>query len=446
MSSQNNKKTVGLISLGCDKNRVDGEKILSFLSDDYNISNDASECDVLIINSCAFLESARKEAIDTVFEYANLKKNGKLEKIIMSGCLPQKYISELFDELTEVDAFLGTFDGSLITLALKKIYETDERVNFVGLGKELKTERVLTTPLHYAYLKISDGCDNHCTYCLIPKIRGRYRSYDFEELIKEAKGLGDVKELILVAQDTTRYGEDLGENRFVELIKRLTALDNVGSVRLLYCYPEKISDELIDELANNQKLVKYIDIPLQHASTRILKLMNRQGSFEEYLSLVEKLKQRVAGIAIRSTFITGFPTETEEDHLKLIEFLKKAQLFNAGFFTYSREPETPAYKLKGQIPKKVKEIRQAELYAVQTEISKNLLKNFVGKDLEVVCDGVDYEKQSFFGRAYFSAPEIDGRVYFSSSDEICQGEKYIVKITKSEEFDLYGEVEDEPAQ
>ncbi|MBQ2717373.1 MAG: 30S ribosomal protein S12 methylthiotransferase RimO [Clostridia bacterium] len=442
--SKNTGKTVGLISLGCDKNRVDSEKLLASIAPYYKISQDAENCDILIINTCAFLESSRREAIETVFEYAHLKTDGNLEKLIITGCLPQKFIDELFDSLVEVDAFLGTFDGSKILELIDELYKTKKRINWVGKGEELKTERILTTPEHYAYLKIADGCNNHCTYCLIPKIRGRYKSYKMEDLLLEAKNLGDIQELILVAQDTTRYGEDLyGENKFVELIRALSALENVGSIRLLYCYPDKISDALINEFNTNPKLLKYIDIPLQHADDKILKLMNRPGSFDEYVKLIEKLKTQVEGISIRSTFITGFPSETEVEHKRLIEFLKKAKLFNAGFFAYSKEMDTPAFKLSNQVHYRTKLRRQKELYDVQKEISKNNLSKYLNKKIEVVCDGVDYEKQSFFGRAYFSAPDVDGLVYFSSDETINQGDKYIVKITNFDDFDLYGEIENE---
>lgn len=434
------KLTVGLISLGCDKNRVDSEKMLGALKDEFNISNDVSCCQVLILNTCAFLAESRKEAIDTLFEYTELKKHG-LEKIIMTGCLPQKFITELYDELPEVDAFLGTFDYDLINYAIKELYLSGKRLNLVGKGNELKKVRLKTTAPHFAYLKIADGCNNHCTYCLIPKIRGRYKSYPIEELVSEAESLGDIKELILVAQDTTRYGEDLyGENRFIQLIRSLSALKNVGSIRLLYCYPEMISDELIAELKNNDKLLKYVDIPLQHASDRILKLMNRKGSFNSYIELINKLKAEVENIAIRSTFITGFPSETEEDHKILLEFLNKAKLFNAGFFAYSKEPDTPAYKLKGHVDKRTKLKRQKELYALQTAISAENLKRFVGKTVKAVCDGIDYDKQSFFARAYFNAPDVDGKIYVKSEEIIEQGKCYEVRITDSSDFDLYGEI------
>ena len=432
------KAKVGLISLGCDKNRVDSEKLLAKISEKYEITSDVMQADVLVINSCAFLTESRKEALETVFEYADLKRVGKLKKIVLCGCLPQKFIRELYDELIEVDAFLGTFDGSLINDAIEKAL-AGERPDMVGRGKELGCERIKTTPEHYAYLKISDGCSNHCTYCLIPKIRGGYVSRPIDELVKEASLLGDVEELILVAQDTTRYGIDLyGEPRIVGLIRSLTALENVKHVRLLYCYPELLTDELINELKTNDKLVKYVDIPFQHASDRVLKLMNRHGTFKSYLTLVKKLKKEVKGIAIRSTFIAGFPTETEEDFDTLVKFLKQAKLTNAGFFAYSKEPDTPAYKLKGHIPERLKKSRVKKLYAVQKEIVAENLKKFVGTKIKVVCDGVDYDRQSFYGRTYFNAPDVDGRVYFCGDAVINQGETYFVKVTAVDGYDLIG--------
>ena len=434
------KKKVGLVSLGCDKNRVDGEKLLSAVSERYEITSSIEEANVLIINTCAFLEAAREEAIKTVFDFLPYKENGCLEKIIMTGCLPQKFVGEMFDDFSEVDAFLGTKDGSLIVFAIDEVYK-GKRLNLVGSGKELGKKRILTTPLHYAYLKIADGCDNHCTYCLIPKIRGKYVSKPMEELVEEAKGLGAVEELILVAQDVTRYGIDLyGEIRFTQLIRELTSLENVRRVRLMYCYPELIDDELIAEIRDNEKVIKYLDIPLQHASDRILKLMNRKGSYASYIALVNKLKSEIPSLVIRSTFIAGFPSETEEDIETLERFLKEAKLMNAGFFAYSREPDTPAYKLPGQIDEKVKKARVKRLYAVQNAIVKEITSALVGKTFEVVCDGIDYEKQSFYGRAYFNAPDIDGKIYLKSDGVISQGEIYKVKITAADAYDLYGDI------
>lgn len=432
------EKTIGVISLGCDKNRVDTEKMLAVLGSD-KITQDQEEAQIIIVNSCAFLESSRKEAIETVFDVNELRKTGKLEKIVLTGCMPQKFVADMFDEFKEVDVFLGTGDYEYLPEAIELAYK-GKRVNFVGKAKEFKEKkRVVTTPLHYAYLKIADGCDNHCTYCLIPSIRGKYRSEKEEDLVAEAQSLGDVKELILVAQDVTRYGEDIyGENKFAELLQKLSALDNIGSIRILYCYPDKLTDELIAEIKNNDKIIKYLDIPLQHADPVVLKRMNRKGTGEGYLKLIAKLRKEIPDIAIRSTFIAGFPGETEEQFENLLEFIKEAKLTNAGFFAYSREEGTAAYRLPDQIDEKVKQSRVKKLYAAQKKVSEERNKSLVGKQIKVICDGVDYDKQSFYGRAYFSAPEIDGKTYFTYDGEIKQGEYYNVKITKADAYDLYG--------
>lgn len=433
------QKKIGVISLGCDKNRVDTEKMLSLLGKD-DLTSDMSEAQILIVNSCAFLESSRKEAIDTVLECNEYRTNGKLEKLVLTGCLPQKFINELYDELTEVDVFLGTKDYARLPEAIERAYN-GERVNLVNSEETFDTtERVVTTPVHYAYLKIADGCNNHCTYCLIPSIRGRYRSEKLEDLVNEAKKLGRTTELILVAQDVTRYGEDIyGKPSLTELIRRLTALDNIGSVRVLYCYPDMINDELIEELKTNDKLIKYLDIPLQHSDPAVLKRMNRKGTGEDYLALIGKLRREVKGIALRSTFIAGFPGETESQFENLEEFLKKAKLNNAGFFAYSREEGTAAYNLDGQIPESVKKARVKKLYAVQKKVSREILSDFVGKTLDVIADGIADDGEGFVGRAYFSAPEIDGKVYFTADGEVMQGEKYGVLIKKRGDYDLYGE-------
>lgn len=437
---ENNKK-IGLISLGCDKNRVDSEKALALIGDRAVITNDINEANIVIINSCAFLEASRKESIDAVMEVNELRNNGVLEKIVLSGCLPQKFINELFDDLTEVDVFLGFLDYDLLFEALDKAYN-GERVNYVNKKKNfVAKKRVLTTPCHYYYLKIADGCNNKCTYCLIPKIRGRYKSEKIEDLVGEVKLLGEAKEVILVAQDVTRYGVDLyGKPMLVPLIRELSKLSEVEKIRILYAYPDMISDELIDEIKNNDKVIKYIDIPLQHASDRVLKLMNRKGTNKEYLALIEKLRDNIPEIAIRSTFITGFPGETEEDFKVLENFIKTVKFTNCGFFAYSREPDTPAYKLPDQIDEGVKKARVKKLYGVQKKISAEFLKTLIGKTITVVTDGIDYDKQSFYGRAYYSAPDIDGKVYFSSEDDIVQGETYKVYIEKTDDYDAYGRV------
>ena len=432
-------KKIGVISLGCDKNRVDTEKMLAFIRQRHTLVNEIENAQIIIINTCAFLESARKEAIDEILSAIQYKQDGNCEKVIVTGCLPQKFVGELFSELAEVDAFLGVSDYAEILDVIDKIY-FGERINSVGIPRsECGKERVLTTS-NYAYLKIADGCSNHCTYCLIPKIRGAFRSVPIQDLIDEASSLGNLNELVLVAQDVVKYGQDLTpKTSLVELIRRLSVLQNVKGIRLLYCYPENITDELIHELKTNAKLIRYIDMPLQHADDKILKLMNRKGTCDGYLGLIEKLKREVPGIAIRSTFITGFPGETEENFNNLVEFIKKARLFNAGFFAYSKEQDTPAYKLSGHLPKSIKTKRQKKLYSTQKAVVKDILKSFIGKSFKVVAEGFDYNELCYYGRTYFNAPEIDGKVYFFSDDEVINGEYYNVKIIKATGYDLYGE-------
>ena len=436
-------KIFGVISLGCDKNRVDTEKLLAIIKQKgCKLTDDLSKAQIVVVNTCAFLQSARKESIETILECADYK-NAHLEKIVVTGCLPQKFIDELFEPLQEADVFLGINDYENIFQALEESYQKDIRTNYVGVGVErFHADRVLTTEPHYAYLKIADGCYNHCTYCLIPKIRGKYRSYPMEGLLKEAEELGEISELIVVAQDSTRYGEDLyGENKFVELLQKLSLLENIRTIRLLYCYPDVISDSLIAEIKNNDKILKYIDIPLQHSENRVLKLMNRKGTREGYLALFKKLRQEIPDIAIRSTFISGFPSETEEEFEQMLAFIKEAKLFNCGFFAYSKEPDTAAARMKGHIHHATKQRRVKRLYQTQAEISRKILNGFIGKEIEVLCDGIDYEQNCFVGRAYFNAPDIDGKVYFNAAEAI-QGEMYKVKIEKADSYDLYGKTED----
>lgn len=432
-------KKVGVISLGCDKNRVDTEKMLAIIKTEYLITPDPEQADLVVINTCAFLESARREAIEEILSVIELKKLGIVKKIIVTGCLPQKFIGELFEELVEVDAFMGVSDYGDILKVIRDV-SLDKRVQLVGEPRgECGVDRVRTTG-SYAYLKIADGCSNHCTYCLIPSIRGKFRSVPTSDLIEEATRLGDVKELILVAQDLTKYGQDLEpKTSLVDLIRKLSALKNVGGIRLLYCYPEGITDELIHELSVNPKMIRYIDMPLQHADDKILKRMNRKGTGEGYLELIKKLKERVNGIAIRSTFITGFPGEGEEEFANLVDFIQKAELTNAGFFKYSREEGTPAYKLENQVLESVKTKRLKKLYSVQKKISKKRNRSLVGKTFKVFAEGFDENGLVYYGRAYFNAPDVDGKIYFFSSDEVEYGSFVNVKITKAEEYDLYGE-------
>ena len=438
MKEMFNKK-IGVISLGCDKNRVDTEKMLAILSERHELTSNIEDAEIIIVNTCAFLESARKEAITEILSASQFKIDGVAEKLIVTGCLPQKFIEELKDELTEVDAFTGVSDYGQILSVIDRLY-SGERVISVGEPRgECGKKRVLTTD-HFAYLKIADGCSNHCTYCLIPYIRGAFRSVPIKDLIEEAKGLGDVKELILVAQDTAKYGADFSDGTsLVTLIRELSKLTNVHGIRLMYCYPENITDELIHELKVNPKLIRYIDMPLQHADDAVLKLMNRKGTGEGYLSLIEKLRREVKGIAIRSTFITGFPRESEQAFNNLIDFLQKAKLFNAGFFKYSKEQGTAAARLDGQISAGVKTARLKKLYSVQKKIVKENNRALVGKTFKVLAEGFDENEMVYYGRAYFSAPDIDGKIYFFSGEEVNYGEYLDVKIIKATGYDLYGE-------
>lgn len=433
------KLSVGVISLGCDKNRVDTEKMLAILSNDYLITPDPLQADIIIINTCAFLQNAREEAIGEILDVAQLKKGRPDLKLIVTGCLPQKFVDELYPELLEVDAFLGVSDYLELPRVISMVLD-GQRVNAVGEPREECGKKRFLTTDHYAYLKIADGCSNHCTYCLIPSIRGKFRSVPVDSLIEEVKGLGEVKELILVAQDVTKYGHDLGDGQtLVFLIRKLSNLTTVGSIRLLYCYPEGITDELIEELKTNDKLIKYLDIPLQHADDVILKRMNRKGTGQGYLELISKLKEQIPSIALRSTFITGFPGETQQAFDNLVNFLQSAKLFNAGFFAYSREEGTPAYKLPDQIDKKTKNSRLRKLYSVQKAVVKRNLKELVGKTVRVIAEGFDDDTFTYFGRAYFNAPNVDGKIYFFSGDQVDYGNYYDVLITKADGYDLYGE-------
>ncbi|MCD8294732.1 MAG: 30S ribosomal protein S12 methylthiotransferase RimO [Clostridia bacterium] len=437
-------KKFSVIFLGCDKNRVDSEKLISFIQQQgYEVTPDPAEAQIIIVNTCAFINDAREESINTVIDCSALRDQGALEKLVVSGCLPQKFISELYDTFTEGDIFLGVDDYDRLFDALQKSYDEDERVNMVGQGQfGYRKLRAVSEPEHIAYLKIADGCNNRCTYCLIPKIRGKYVSYPMESLVSEAESLGDIAELIIVAQDITRYGLDLyGQAMLVPLLQRLSALENIRSIRLLYCYPDMITDELIHEIAANDKILKYIDIPLQHSEDRILKLMNRPQTRQGYLDLISKLRAEVPGIAIRSTFIVGFPSETEEELEGLKSFLEEARLENCGFFAYSREKDTPADRLPGHMTKRIKEKRLKQAYKVQEQISSEYLESFIGKTVQVLCDGISEDGEFFQGHAYFQAPDIDGRTFFHAPFA-AQGERYEVHIQGTDGLDLYGATAD----
>ena len=429
---------IGAISLGCDKNRVDSEKMLFRLSEKgHTFTSDENEAEVIIINTCGFIESAKTEAIDEILNALDYKaKNGA--KVIVTGCLSQRYQAELTSSLPEVDLFLGTGDYDMLCdyldngkVDLKEVFKCRDK--FIS-------DRVLTTPYHYAYLKIADGCSNKCTYCAIPYIRGAYRSEKIEDLTAEARKLADdgVKELILVAQDTTRYGIDLyGEKKLIELLDELSELD-FKIIRLMYLEPEMLDDELIDYIASNDKIAKYCDVPLQHISDRLLKMMNRHTTKASTLELIDKLKKR--SIKIRSSFIVGFPTETEEEFKELYDFIERSKLDFAGFFEYSAEEGTPAEKIKGKVKPSVIASRCKSLKKLQEKILSDKCKSYIGQTLSVVYDGIDYDRQCFFGRTSFQMPDIDNLVYFESTVPVSVGEFYDVEITGTDVIDLIGRV------
>lgn len=431
---------IGAISLGCDKNRVDSEKMLARLSSGgHIIVSDASEADILIVNTCAFIDKAKEESIDEILWAISEKNDGAVKHVIVCGCLAQRYADDLKAEFPEVDAILGVGNYDEILGAIERISK-GERVTATACKDLFFEKRVLTTPYHYAYLKIADGCDNHCTYCAIPSIRGKYRSESIDNLLSEAKILSDdgVKELILVAQDVTRYGVDFdGKPHLTELVRKLEELD-FEWIRLLYLEPEMVDDELIEFIANEPKIVKYMDIPFQHIDSGVLKRMNRHTDEQSTRELVKKVK--AAGITLRTTFICGFPGESEEAHRLLCEFVREGNLDFAGFFAYSREEGTPADRLGGHIDEAEKERRVNELCEIQQEVISKRNARLKGSVVKVIYDGIDYDRQAFIGRAAFQAPDIDGVVYFTSDSEVRIGEFYEVEIVGADGVDLLGRV------
>ena len=431
---------IGAISLGCDKNRVDTEKMLSRLvGGGHTLAGSEEEADVIIVNTCAFIDKAKEESIDEILSAIAAKNAGKGKKVIVTGCLAQRYADTLKKEFPEVDAILGIADYDAILKTIKDVEDGEKVLNCANLDA-FYSDRVLTTPYHYAYLKIADGCSNHCTYCAIPSIRGKYRSEKLEDLICEAKKLSDdgVKELILVAQDVTRYGTDFdGKPHLIELLDRLSKLD-FAWIRLLYLYPEMVDDALIEYVKNNDKIAKYMDIPLQHVDDDVLKRMNRRTDEKSIRELIAKLKN--AGIAVRTTFICGFPGETQEQFEKLEKFVKEVKFDYAGFFAYSREEGTPADKLDGHLDESVKEERADKLRAIQEKIIKSRNKELIGSKIKVIYDDIDYDRQKFVGRSQTQAPDIDNVTLFESDEEVRIGEFYDVEITGSDGIDLVGKV------
>ena len=429
---------IGAISLGCDKNRVDTEKMLSRLvAGGHTLVGTEDEADVIIVNTCAFTDDAKNEAIDEILSAVEHKRKHKKKKIIITGCLPQRYIDTLEKEFPQVDAFLGIADYDNICDTVEKITKGD-KIYSCASGDSFYEGRVLTTPYHYAYLKIADGCNNHCTYCAIPSIRGKYRSEKMEDLLTEAKGLEreGVRELILVAQDVTRYGIDFdGKSHLVELVDKLSEMD-FDRIRLLYLEPEAIDDEIIDMIVSNPKVVKYADVPLQHIDNDTLKRMGRRCDEATTRALIKKLRDK--GIVLRSSFICGFPGESEEAHQKLVDFIREGNIDYAGFFAYSREEGTAADRLQNHLDDAVKVERTNRLKDLQTAVINNRNNSLIGKTISVLFDEIDYDKQMFVGRAEFQAPDIDNIVYFTADKEVHVGEFYDVEIVATDGIDLVG--------
>ena len=417
---------VGMISLGCPKNQVDAEMLLSRLSEaGFEIVGDV-EADIVIINTCGFIGDAKKEAIDTILEVCQLKDEGVVGAVVVTGCLAQRYKDEIMNEIPEVDAVVGIGANGDIVSVCREVLDS-KKVNIFPpkLALPLEGDRILTTPPHYAYLKIAEGCSNCCTYCAIPKIRGKFRSREMENIIAEAKSLAEngVKELIVVAQDTTKYGIDLyGELKLAELLKALCKIDGIEWIRMLYCYPESITDELIDTMANEDKICKYIDIPLQHCDGDVLKRMNRRGDRENLTALINKLRARIPDITIRTTFIVGFPGETDENFESLSEFADEMKFDRYGCFAYSAEEDTPAATMANQIDEDVKIERASIMNSQQQRIFEDKLEALVGKELKVIVDGFDEDEMLYFGRSYMDAPEIDTVVIISSEEELTAGQ------------------------
>ncbi len=445
------KKRIGIVSLGCPKNLVDSEIMLGMLKHaDYEIVNEKENANILIVNTCGFIESAQQESINTILEMAKEKERG-CEILIVTGCMAERYREKILELIPEVDAVLGTGNYKEISQVINRAYEGEKIVAYGKLSETdyLEGERIISSSRHSVYLKISEGCDNRCTYCIIPYLRGDYRSRKIEALVREAEALTEngAKEIILVAQDTTRYGIDLyGKKMLTELIRELSKISGIKWIRLLYCYPEEIDDALIEEIASNPKVCKYMDIPVQHASDNILKLMGRRGTKDHITEVLTKLRQRIDGIVIRTSLIVGFPGESQEDFQELLDFVKEFRFDRLGVFTYSKEEGTPAAKMKNQIKKNIKLKRQETILELQNAISSEINANRIGKVYKAVVDGIADDGIFYYGRTYAEAPEIDGTVYFTSPEPLEAGRFVEIKILNSEDYDLIGEVINELAQ
>lgn len=439
---------ISFISLGCDKNLVDSEVMLGLINKEgYVITEDEADADIIIINSCGFIADATQEAIDNIIRVGEYKKTGSLKGLIVTGCMAQRYKNEIFKSLPEVDAVVGTADFENIGDVIKAVSEGEKNVLRITdknrrLDESLSGLRMMTTLGGFAYLKIAEGCDARCTYCTIPSLRGSYRSRTVESLIKEAQGLAEkgVKELIIVAQDTALYGKDLyGHSELHTLLKKLSEIEGIEWLRILYAYPENITDELIIEMATNPKICHYLDMPIQHASDRILRLMGRKSRKTELLEVIGKLRGAIPDIALRTTLIVGFPGETEEDFEELKSFVSEVAFDRLGVFEYSREEGTPAYGMKNQVHHSTKARRKREILTLQNEISERLCRGFTGRRLKVIVEGkLSGEEGIYIGRSYRDCYEIDGYVFFSSERELLSGDFTEVLITSSSEYDLTG--------
>lgn len=433
------------ISLGCDKNLVDSEMMMGLLHDrGYEFTDNEEEADIIVINTCGFINDAKEESINTILEMAKYKENN-LKALIVAGCLVERYKNEILQELPEIDAIVGTTAFDKICDVVDDVLADKKHNELESINKMCRPDvnRIITTGGYYSYLKIAEGCDKHCTYCSIPMIRGAYRSVPMDELVKEAEYLADngVKELIIVAQEITVYGKDLyGEKKLPELLHRLCKIPGIQWIRLLYCYPEEITDELIETIRTEKKICHYIDMPIQHASDKILKAMGRRTNNAELRNIISKLRKEIPDICLRTTLITGFPGETEEDHQILLDFIDEMEFDRLGVFTYSPEEDTKAASLDNQVDEEVKLCRKDEIMELQQEISMDKSERLVGKEIEVIIEGKASDEEVYVGRSYMDAPSVDGYVFINSEEELMSGDFAKVRIVKAMEYDLIGDL------
>lgn len=442
-------RKVLFISLGCDKNLADSEEMLGTLVENgYEITNDESEAEAIVINTCAFIHDAKEESVNSILEMAQYKETGKLKALLVTGCLAQRYQKEIIKEIPEVDAVLGTGSWDELIGALDKAFEGEKYLDFQSIDRVPQAEgkRVITTGGYYDYLKIAEGCDKCCTYCIIPKLRGKYRSIPMEKLVAQAEYLASqgVRELIVVAQETTVYGKDLyGEKSLHILLRKLCRIPGIQWIRILYCYPEEIYPELIQTMKEERKICHYLDLPIQHCNDRILKRMGRRTTKAELIQIVETLRKEIPDIILRTTLITGFPGETQEEHEELMEFIDTMEFDRLGVFTYSAEEDTPAAKMPDQIEEEEKQRRQAELMELQQEISIDKGNARIGSEVEVMVEGKVADENAYVARTYGDAPGVDGYLFINTDTQLMSGDFAMVHVTGALEYDLIGELKDE---